>query len=138
MSIYRFSAAPIEGVAVNRRDPLTTVEIFRLLAVHDIGATLLKQDAGYPIDITPPYWDTIRSRYLLTVIDDDNARLDIQSVEDRSLAQLYGEDMPPTKSSYNIPSDMALYPILGGSPSNEYRLHEVIAVLPPGIIQVSE
>lgn len=117
MAIYRFSAAPLEGIIIPPKSPVTITETFRLLAAHDVGATLLEYEAEYPLDITPPHSDN--RQYLLTLTSEDSARLDIKSTGD--------------SRSIIIPYNKSLVPIISENAQCEQRLYEVIAVLPLGI-----
>lgn len=132
MPIYRFSST--EGIPVPPEGPETSSEAFRLLAINDIGPILLEQEAEYPLDLTPSHVDDLK--YSLTVTDDSNAHLDIQSICDD---QANGdESWVDNFHRIAIPADEPLVPIVDEDPQGEPRMYEVIAILPPGIDNPSE
>lgn len=126
MAIYRFRAE--HGIPVPPEGPDTTTEVFRLLAAHNIAAMLLDQEVE-PLDLTPPNSDNLR--YTLTVTDVSSAHLDIEPVGDNANAP--GKASDSARQSIDIPSKEPLVSIIDENPPGEFKLYDVIAILPSDI-----
>lgn len=138
MPIIRYSAIEQFGVPVENNSTGNAERIAKLMDRHGIEPSVVDLNCDYPIDITPYYWPRPIFRFFLSLVDADNATMDLMPVHDGTQLQnvFTSQVIKGPELSYHVGPANRPGALVGGfSPKFAGRcIHEFVTYVPESIL----
>lgn len=142
MRVERYSAIEMMGVPIDGKQDDELIYsargLLRLMSRYGIEGTEIPDDL---IDITPPYWEKNKFKYMLSRVRPDGpAVVELLPVHSDSQTDLvvagstdYVVTTPYHLRRIEIPTDQDAFPLIGPSPrfAGKLCVHEVVSLVEP-------